>query len=103
MIMTKCNKISDEELAAYLEDMLTGKDITKMNQEMDLDTFEVLNVSRQALDYFPSDKIIDLPSWDNFDASSAAIEPLYKPLAMAGFLGVINTDDEEEEDCSIQK
>ena len=89
--MTKYNRISDEELAAYLEGMLSEKESAKVDAAMDVDTFEILNVSRKAIDEFPSDNVIPLPSWDNVAAASA--HPLYEPLAMAGFLGDSNADE----------
>lgn len=63
--MAKFNKISDEELAAYLEGMLSEENSARVDAAMDIDTLEVLNVSRKALDEFPTDNVISLPSWDN--------------------------------------
>lgn len=103
MIMIDFNKISDEELAAYLEGMLADKDVALINQGMDLDTYEMFNVSRQAMNEFSSDEIVELPSWDEVEVSSAAIKPLYQPFAMAGFLGDVSVDDEEEENREKQK
>ena len=96
--MEKFNKISDEELAAYLEGMLSEKESARVDAAMDIDTFEILNVSRKAIDEFPSDNVISLPSWDN--VAVASISPMYEPLAMAGFLGDSNaaepTDEEDK-------
>ena len=97
--MKQFNKTSDEELAAYLEGMLSDKESAMVDAAMDIDTFEILNVSRKALDEFPIDNVISLPSWDN--VAAASIRPMYEPLAMAGFLGDSNADetaDEELED-----
>lgn len=94
--MKQFNKISDEELAAYLEGMLSDKESTMVDAAMDIDTFEILNVSRKALDEFPSDNVISLPSWNNVAAVS--IRPMYEPLAMAGFLGDSNADETAEEE-----
>ena len=98
--MKQFNKISDEELAAYLEGMLSDKESAMVDAAMDIDTFEILNVSRNALGEFPTDNVISLPSWDN--VAAAAIRPMYEPLAMAGFLGDSNAgetaDEELEED-----
>ena len=94
--MKQFNKISDEELAAYLEGMLSDKKSAMVDAAMDLDTFEILNVSRKALDEFPSENVISLPSWENVAASS--IRPMYEPLAMAGFLGESNADETADED-----
>ncbi len=99
MLMKQFNKISDEELAAYLEGMLSDKESAKVDAAMDIDTLEILNVSRKAIEEFPSDNVISLPSWGN--VAAASIRPMYEPLAMAGFLGDSNADetaDEETED-----
>ncbi len=93
--MTQFNKISDEELAAYLEGMLSEKVSASIDASMDVDTLEILNVSRKALDEFPADNVISLPSWDN--VAAASIRPMYEPLAMAGFLGDSNADETADE------
>lgn len=98
--MKQFNKISDEELAAYLEGLLSDKDSALVDAAMDIDTLEILNVSRKALDEFHADNVISLPSWENVAAT--LIRPMYEPLAMAGFLGDSNADEtaneESEED-----
>lgn len=96
--MVQFNKISDEELAAYLEKMLSDKHSTKVDIAMDIDTFEVLNVSRKAMEEFPSDNVISLPSWDN--VTTVSINPVHEPLAMAGFLGDSNVEGKTEEDTN---
>ena len=95
-LMKQFNKISNEELAAYLEGMLSDKDSVMVDAAMDIDTLEILNVSRKALGEFPTDNIISLPSWDNVTAAS--IRPMYEPLAMAGFLGDSNADETVDEE-----
>ena len=94
--MKQFNKISDEELAAYLEGMLSDKESAMVDAAMDIDTFEILNVSRKALDEFPTDNVISLPSWDN--VAAASIRPMYEPFAMAGFLGDSNADETADEE-----
>ena len=94
--MKQFNKISDEELAAYLEGMLSDKESAEIDAAMDIDTLEILNVSRRAIDEFPSDNVITLPSWNN--VAAASIRPMYEPLAMAGFLGDSNVDETAEEE-----
>lgn len=94
--MKQFNKISDEELAEYLEGMLSDKESAMIDAAMDIDTFEILNVSRKALDEFPTDNVISLPSWDN--VAAASIRPMYEPLAMAGFLGDSNADEIADEE-----
>lgn len=88
--MKQFNKISDEELAVYLEGMLSDKELVMVDAAMDIDTLEILNVSRKALDEFPTDNVISLPSWEN--VATASIRPMYEPLAMAGFLGDSNAN-----------
>ena len=94
--MKQFNKISDEELAAYLESMLSEKESARIDAAMDIDTLEILNVSRKAMDEFPSDNVITLPSWGN--VAAASIRPMYEPLAMAGFLGDSNVDETADEE-----
>lgn len=94
--MKQFNKISDDELAAYLEGMLSDKESAMVDAAMDIDTLEILNVSRKALGEFPVDNVISLPSWDNVVAVS--IRPMYEPLAMAGFLGDNNADETANEE-----
>ena len=95
-LMEQFNKISDEELAAYLEGMLSEKESARVDAAMDVDTLEVLSVSRKAIDEFPSENVISLPSWGN--GSAASIRPMYGPLAMAGFLGDSNADETADEE-----
>ena len=90
--MKQFNKISDEELAAYLEGMLSDKESAMVDAAMDIDTLEILNVARSAMSEFPSDNVITQPSWDNIAAAS--IRSMYEPLAMVGFLGESNTEDD---------
>lgn len=94
--MKQFNKISDEELAAYIEGMLSEKESARIDAAMDIDTLEILNVSRKAMDEFPSDNVITLPSWEN--VAAASIRPMYEPLAMAGFLGDSNADETADEE-----
>ena len=94
--MKQYNKISDEELAAYLEGMLSVEDTSRIDAAMDIDTLEVLSVAGKALDEFPSDNVVSLPSWNNVAATS--VHPIYRPMAMAGFLGDSNSDETFEED-----
>lgn len=95
-LMKQYNKISDEELAAYLEGMLSLEDTSRIDAAMDIDTLEVLSVAGKALDEFPSDNVVSLPSWNNVAATS--VHHIYTPMAMAGFLGDSNSDETFEED-----
>lgn len=94
--MKQYNKISDEELAAYLEGMLSCEDTARIDSAMDIDTLEVLGVAGKALDEFTSDNVVSLPSWNN--VATASVRPKYSPMAMAGFLGDSNSDETFEED-----
>ena len=94
--MKQYNKISDEELAAYLEGMLSGEGTTRIDAAMDIDTLEILSVSGKALEEFPADNVIPLPAWNDIAAASA--NPIYRPMAMAGFLGDSNADDTFDDD-----
>ena len=89
--MNRYSKISDEELATYLDGMLSDGESAKVDAAMDVDMFEVLNVSRKAMDEFHAGKVIPFPSWDTVDSPS--VQPDYEPLAMAGFLGDDNAGD----------
>lgn len=102
-LVKQFNKISDEELAAYLEGMFSDKESAQVDAAMDIDILEILNVSRKAIDEFPSDNAVSLPSWGKGD--SASIRLMHEPLAMAGFLGDSNADettDPETEDSDKQ-
>ncbi len=98
--MTLYNKISDEDLAAYLEGMLSDQDKTKVDNAIDIDTFEVLSVSRRAMNEIHKDNVVELPSWKNVSIETVTTQPLYEPLAMAGFLGDMNTEEGNIEDSS---
>ena len=99
--MKKQYKISDEQLAAYLDGMLSDKASAMIDAAMDSDTIEVLNVSRKALDECPSGNIISLPSWNNV-AAAPPVCSIYEPMAMAGFLGDFNAD-QIAADCEMDE
>lgn len=90
--MDKKTIITDEQLAAYIEGLASCDQQELVERNMDVDTLEVLGVSRKALEEFNGGNVIALPSWD--DCANCDDSPrMYNPLAMCGFLG-----DEEEED-----
>jgi len=68
--MTLFNKISNEELAAYLDEMLSKEELAKVDSTMDIKTLEILNVSRKAIKEFPTDNVISLPPWSDATANS---------------------------------
>lgn len=100
MVMGRFNKLSDEELALYLDGILSGECTLQEAGTMDVDTFELLNVSRKALNGSPVAEVIQLPSWDT---ASETVRPMYEPLAMAGFLGEGNVDENGEEDTDEEE
>ena len=91
--MDKKTIITDEQLAAYIEGLTSCGQQELVERNMDVDTLEVLGVSRKALEEFESSNVIALPTWD--ECAPCDDSPrLYNPLAMCGFLG----DEEETED-----
>lgn len=68
--MTLLNKISNKELAAYLDGMFSKEELAKVDSTMDIETLEILNVSRKAIEEFPTDNVISLPPWSDATANS---------------------------------
>ena len=91
--MAKKMIITDEQLAAYIEGLASCSRQDLIEQNMDVDTLEVLGVSRKVLEEFADGNVIALPSWDDCACRDASPR-MYNPLAMCGFLG----DNEETED-----
>lgn len=88
--------ISDEKLAAYIDGTLSSLEKRKIEESMDVDTMEVINVSKAALS--DASKLRNrLPRWS--DIKNALLqtdaENQLSSLAMAGFLG----EKEEEEEA----
>lgn len=100
MVMGRFSKLSDEELAVYLDGILSGECTLQESGTMDVDTFELLNVSRKALNEPSVAEVIQLPSWDT---ASEIVRPMYEPLAMAGFLGERNVDEIGEEETDEEE
>lgn len=101
--MKQSKHISDEELAAYLDKMLADKNMP-LGAINDIDTLEVLSVSREASkDRRSKQKITSLPSWNTI-SNSAMLNSMVGavPFAQAGFLGDICAngviDDDENKD-----
>lgn len=93
--------ISDEELAAYMDGMLSEKASAAVESFMDLDDFEVLNVSRKAVETIDSGSVVQLPSWR--DVAVACAPPSCADFAMAGFLGDTNAEEAEEMEGAEEK
>ncbi len=87
--MRQNRRISDEDLAAYLDNMLSEQDSLEIEEIVDLDTIEILSVSRKAMDELEPDNVIEFPSWGEASVPSA-FGNKSRPLAMAGFLGEDN-------------
>lgn len=96
--MKQYTKISDEDLAAYLENMLPKQDAAKVDDAMDIDTLEVLSVSRKVINEIHNGNVVELPSWKNVSDASVSIRPLREQFAMAGFLGNSDSDGENADD-----
>lgn len=97
--MDRFNKISDEELAAYLDGVLSEQYAARVNSRMDVDTLEVLNASLRGMEKFTvyeGEESVTLPSWE--DMAPLSISPESEQLAMAGFLGENHADEEQGPD-----
>lgn len=98
--MAKKTVITDEQLAAYIEGLVSHDQQDLIERNMDVDTLEALGVSRKALEEFESSNVIALPAWD--ECAPCDDSPrLYNPLAMCGFLG--DEEETEDEDDGIDK
>ena len=89
--MKPSKHISDEELAAYLDQILSSQNMS-MYSMCDYDTLEVLSVAREA-----SKHTTQLPSWT--EIPKTALRDLVSAdthLAQAGFLGDLCAEDEED-------
>lgn len=84
--MDKKMIITDEQLAAYIEGLASCGQQELVERNMDVETLEVLGVSRKALEEFACANVIDLPSWDDSIIRDNSPK-MYNPLAMCGFLG----------------
>lgn len=102
IIMVRFNKLSDEELAAYLEGMFSEDKGQMPESSMDIDTLEVLGVSKRALEKFPADNVISFPEWHTHNIISMPTADSSPHFAMAGFLGDNSAADEDFEDDSAE-
>ena len=89
--------ISDETLAAYIDGMLSKEVASRIEECMDIDTREVVNVTRTAIKQEGAGHRLRLPDWDSPRRYRMACAFPAAPMAMAGFLGG-ELDDEEEND-----
>lgn len=92
------NKISEEELAAYIDGRLSASRSTALESSLTDDTIELLGVTRAAVEKVPKDNVVLFPKWRDLSASSNPFFRQRNPLAMAGFLG-----DEDNEDMATDE
>lgn len=90
--------ISDETLAAYIDGMLSKEVASRIEEHMDIDTQEVVNVTRTAIKQEGAGHRLRLPDWDSPRRYRMACAFPAAPMAMAGFLGGELDDDEENDD-----
>lgn len=95
--MKRLNKLSDEELAAYMEGILSPEILGKSRDDMDVDTFEVLNVAIRArgLKSSFSDECSSVPFPAYFSPASL-YEDREQSMPLAGFTGDGLPDDDDE-------
>lgn len=96
--MKRLNKLSDEELAAYMEGILSPEILGQSRDDMDVDTFEVLNVAIRArgLKSSLSDESSPMP-FPAYYTPASVYEDREHSMPLAGFTGDGLNDDEEEE------
>lgn len=96
--MKQLNKLSDEELAAYMESILSSETFAKSRDDMDVDTFEVLNVAIKARGAREADlgDMLSMPMC--YTASSVAYDADLHSLPLAGFTGDNCAEDDDFDD-----
>lgn len=88
----KINKdLSDEQLAAFLDAVMQGKE--SCDSISDIDTLEVLSVAKSSLSE-DNEEVFVLPPWSEITPNNSKVMPLHTPLVKAGFLGENNTEDD---------
>ena len=87
-------QISEEELAAYIDGRLSLFRMQALESSFTDDTLELIGVTRAAVEEVREDNVISFPQWKDIAAAPHPFYPHRNPLAMAGFLG----DGDEEED-----
>ena len=93
--MKPSKHISDEELAAYLDQILSNQSMLT-NSMCDIDTLEVLSVAREASKHTTQQKTTSLPSWTEIPKTAQRdLVSTTTPLAQAGFLGDLCAENEE--------
>lgn len=92
IFVKRLNKLTDEELAAYMEQILSHDALLNSSDDIDIDTYEVLSVALKARGMFVNTNR-DLPAWD--DTIIVDRQMAYTPVAMAGFTGEDNDEDDD--------
>lgn len=95
--MKRLNKLSDEELAAYMEGILSPEILGQSRDDMDVDTFEVLNVAVRArgLKSSLSDECSPMP-FSAYYSPASVYEDREQSMPLAGFTGDGLPDDDDE-------
>ena len=91
--MKRLNKLSDEELAAYIEGILSTEILEKSRDDMDVAMFELLHVAMRAGACMPRPQTSPF-SW-GITAASYKV-PSDSPLLLAGFVGLEHDDEQNE-------
>lgn len=91
--MEKFNDITDEQLGAYLDGVLSESEQNEIKSFIDIDGQELLAAASRGLGEFVKTSKINLPSWN--DRKTIDIDwHSNSDIAMCGFLG----DETEESD-----
>lgn len=95
--------ISDETLAAYIDGMLSKEMASRIEECMDIDTREVVNVTRTAIKQGGAGHRLRLPDWDSMRDHGMVCACPAAPMAMAGFLGEGQDEEEDDDDGARRK
>lgn len=95
--------ISDETLAAYIDGMLSKEMASRIEECMDIDTREVVNVTRTAIKQGGAGHRLRLPDWDSMRDHGMVCACPAAPMAMAGFLGDEQDDEVEDDDDGARR
>lgn len=97
------NKISEEELAAYIDGHLSASRSADLESSLTDDTIELLGVTRAAIEKVSKGNVVIFPKWGDLSASSNPFFRQRNPLAMAGFLGDEDNDDMASDESENEK
>ena len=91
--MKRLNKLSNEELAAYMEGFLSAEVLKKVRDDMDVDMFELLRVAISAGELMPASRPTPF-AWPVNAREYKAVSEASLPLA--GFTGREHDDDKDD-------